>query len=137
MARYVRRHLSDLSPERRENLDKVIAALSAEAQLPAQSDLDARDAVRIAEGKELLVDHFGCVDCHEFHLPDDAATAPGLTGYGSRDWLINFIANPEHQRFYGENNDRMPAFGNEEILSSLEIGLLADWLRGDWYQPEQ
>jgi ubiquinol-cytochrome c reductase cytochrome b subunit len=137
MVRYVRRHLSDLSPEQRENLDKVIAALSAEAQLPAQTDLDARDAVRIAEGKELLVDEFGCVDCHQFHLPDDAATAPDLTAYGSREWLIDFIVNPAHHRFYGDNNDRMPAFGNEEILSPLEIGLLADWLRGEWYEPPQ
>jgi len=30
----------------------------------------------------------------------------------------------------------MPAFGDEGILSEAEIGLVADWLRGDWYLPD-
>jgi mono/diheme cytochrome c family protein len=45
------------------------------------------------------------------------------------------LNNPGHEDFYGKRNDRMPAFGEKKILSSEEIGLIADWLRGDWYEP--
>jgi ubiquinol-cytochrome c reductase cytochrome b subunit len=76
-----------------------------------------------------------CTDCHQFRQPDDTATAPDLTGYGSRAWLVEFLRNPKHTRFYGERNDRMPAFGADDVLDEKSIGLLADWLRGDWYEP--
>jgi mono/diheme cytochrome c family protein len=29
----------------------------------------------------------------------------------------------------------MPAFGEEKRLSTQEIGLIVDWIRGEWYQP--
>ena len=28
----------------------------------------------------------------------------------------------------------MPAFGEKQILSPQAIGLIADWLRGEWYE---
>ena len=31
----------------------------------------------------------------------------------------------------------MPAFGEEKSLTPQEIGLVADWLRGDWYEPAE
>ena len=31
----------------------------------------------------------------------------------------------------------MPAFGAKKILDEKSIAMLADWLRGDWYQPGQ
>jgi hypothetical protein len=31
----------------------------------------------------------------------------------------------------------MPAFGAEKQLTEREIRLIADWLRGDWYQPKR
>ncbi len=58
---------------------------------------------------------------------------PDLTGFGSRQWLTAFISNPKHESFYGAHNDRMPAFGADGRLTADEIGLIADWLRGDWY----
>ena len=60
---------------------------------------------------------------------------PDLTGYGSREWMIAFISDPSQERFYGENNDRMPSFLSEGILTPIEIGLLVDWLREEWYEP--
>jgi len=78
-----------------------------------------------------------CKDCHQFHVKDPDAFAPDLTGYGSRDWLVRFLNNPGHEDFYGKRNDRMPAFGEKKMLSPEEIGLIADWLRGDWYEPAQ
>jgi ubiquinol-cytochrome c reductase cytochrome b subunit len=78
-----------------------------------------------------------CSDCHSFGKKDENATGPELTGYGSRRWLIASINNPAHPDLYGDHNDRMPAFGSDHILSEQAIGLIADWLRGVWYEPVQ
>ena len=83
----------------------------------------------------LIQNEMKCTDCHQFRAKDEEATAPDLTGYGSRKWLIDFISNPAHPSFYGKNNDRMPVFGKEQRLSKQAIGLVADWLRGAWYEP--
>jgi hypothetical protein len=67
--------------------------------------------------------------------------APDLTGYASREWLTAFISNPEHERFYPETNDRMPAFAPDaekpisNRLSPDDLALLVAWLRGEWYEP--
>lgn len=135
MVKFVHEDVAEFDEEEQQALKAVVVALSAEARLPAQVEMDARDAELIESGKEHLVDTVGCVDCHEYEIEDEDATAPVLTGYGSREWLIRFIANPEHPKFYGEKNDRMPNFGEEGILTDAEIGYVADWLRGDWYEP--
>jgi hypothetical protein len=49
-----------------------------------------------------------CTECHQFRKTDEDASAPDLTGYGSREWLIGIINDPTHDRFYGKRNDRMP-----------------------------
>jgi len=137
MVKFVKKDVAGFTPEQKEQLRKIIAALSAEAGLKSQRDLDQRDAAVIAEGKTLIAtEAMRCTECHQFHKPDEDATAPDLTGFGSRDWLVDFISNPAHTRFYGKRNDRMPAFGEDKVLDDHAIGLLADWLRGDWYEPE-
>jgi ubiquinol-cytochrome c reductase cytochrome b subunit len=123
------------TPEKREQLAKVIAAVSAEGKLKSQANRDTKDAALIAEGKELLKNEFSCTDCHRFYNKDEDATAPVLTGYGSRAWLVRFLTNPGHPDFYGSRNDRMPAFVEKGILDARTIGILADWLRGEWYEP--
>ena len=35
----------------------------------------------------------------------------------------------------GENNDRMPAFGEKQMLTEPQIGVLVSWLRQEWYEP--
>ena len=30
------------------------------------------------------------------------AKGPELSGYGSRDWLVSFVSNSAHPRFYGK-----------------------------------
>ncbi len=83
-----------------------------------------------------------CTECHTFH-GKGTASGPDLTGYGSRDWLIGIIANPAHKRFYGKENDRMPAYAEsatdakKNLLSRQELELLVDWLRGEWYEPRE
>ncbi len=136
MVRFVQRDVAGFSETQRAALPKVIAAVSAEAGLPAQVEADARDAAFIAEGRELIrTREMKCTGCHQFHVPDEDAIAPDLTGYGSRAWLMDFIRDPAHPRFYGRRNDRMPRFGAEAVLTEREVGLIADWLRGHWPEP--
>lgn len=129
MVKYVREKVPKYSPAQREQLQQVIQAVSAEAQLPAQAEADLRDAAGIEAGRKALRESLGCTDCHAFRRPDEDATAPDLTGWGSREWLVGMITDPTHDRFYGKRNDRMPKFGRDGVLSPLAVGQLADWLR--------
>ena len=125
-------------------IPQVVAAISAEAHLPSQAERDKNDAASIAQGRERIRDEDdGCVTCHVFHGVGDEGDAPDLTGYASRPWLIDFIRNPGRARFYGDKNDRMPAFAEhpvgskENLLDVAAIGLIADWLRGQWFEPAE
>jgi ubiquinol-cytochrome c reductase cytochrome b subunit len=136
MSRFVTEQISQFAPDEKTELSKALVALSAEAGLTAQHEVDLRDAALITAGREALSgDILTCTSCHKFHDADENGGAPDLTGYGSRDWLIAFISDPAHERFYGDRNDRMPRFGADQRLTAQEIGLIADWLRGDWYLP--
>jgi ubiquinol-cytochrome c reductase cytochrome b subunit len=136
MVRFVRKDMAALDGTNRHHLQRVIMAVSAEAGLKSQATLDRNDAAAIDEGRQLVSNEtIRCTECHQFRKVDEDASAPDLTGYGSRDWLIGIINNPKHPRYYGNRSDRMPGFGQEKILSPQAIGLLADWLRGEWYEP--
>jgi ubiquinol-cytochrome c reductase cytochrome b subunit len=135
MVKFVKKDLASPTVEKKSQIAKVIAALSAEAQLRSQVAADQRDTAVISEGRALIAGDMSCTDCHQFRKKDEDATAPSLTGYGSRTWLIGMIRNPSHPSYYGSRNDRMPDFGPKQILTTQEIGLVADWLRGQWYEP--
>jgi len=138
MAKFVKKDVAGFAAPEKEQLQKVIAALSAEARLRSQQDPDGRDAAIIAEGKTLLAnDTMRCTECHQFQKKDEDASAPDLTGYCSREWLLGIISNPKHERFYGKRNDRMPAFSDDQILDAASLGLIVDWLRGEWYEPSR
>jgi len=130
MVEFVHENLSDLDDEKKKALQDLIAAVSAEAKLPSQSKLDA-DTAAIDRGREAFTTTFACTDCHKLHDDGDLGMAPDLTGYGSFEWLVMMISNPEHERFYKDRNDRMPAFGESKELSQEKIAYLAHWLRGD------
>lgn len=132
MAKWVKKNAT---PEKADDLKKVVAALSAEAKLRGQLSADRADAELIKQGRALITGDFACTDCHSFGKKDPDATAPDLTAYGSRGWLVRFISNPSHPDFYGKRNDRMQSFADKQILDAKQIGLLADWLRGEWYVP--
>lgn len=114
----------------KEQFQEVIDVVAAEA--------DRKPSEKISdEVKELMgADGFTCTDCHQFHGLSTGPTAPDLTGYGSKAWIAGIIADPAHPRFYGEGNDRMPSYGKDKILTDRQIGVLADWLRGDWFEPQ-
>jgi ubiquinol-cytochrome c reductase cytochrome b subunit len=137
MAGFVKDTLAELDADEKKNLTKVIAAVSAEAHLPTQAELDAKDAKLIDEGRKLLVDDFGCTDCHRFRGKGALGDAPDLTGYGSAEWLSGIVRNPADKRFYGARNDRMPAYApaddpKQNTLDRRQIDLIVDWLRGQW-----
>jgi len=129
--------LSDHTPESDDAVamrKNVVLALSAEAQLKSQSALDKKDSAQIALGKAYLSNpKGGCAECHKFY--DAGKDSPDLTGYGSRQWMIDFVTDPAHQRFFGRDNDRMPRFGPEKSLSDKEIAMVVDWIRGEWFKP--
>lgn len=143
MVGWVNENVPDMDDTARGNLEKVVLALSAEAQLTSQREADVKDAAAIEEGRKLFADGVGCADCHKFHDTGEAGLAPDLTGYGSREWLIGMISNPNHEKYYAHLEDAqlMPAFApstdqpDANQLSATEIGMIADWLRGDWYRP--
>ena len=132
MVRMVQSRIAGLDEAGQADLAKVVKALSAEAALPYQAALDEAEREEIAEGAELLsAEGIGCTECHEWRGTVERSLGPVLTGFGSREWLEAFVRDASHPRFYGERNDRMPAFGPDEILSEVEIGLLVGWLRGE------
>lgn len=137
MARFVQRGVGGFDDAQREQLRKVIMAVSAEARLPAQAASDAATRIEIEEGR-LLIGNEGidCARCHTFHEMTEGDVGPVLTGWASRDWMLGLLNDPGHPSYYGDRNDRMPAFGAEEILGAAEMGLIVDWLRGDWYELE-
>ena len=129
-----------------EAFKKIAAALSAEAQLPQEVERDEQDQALIAEGRALmeggladvLESGMSCTDCHTYGKQQDVGS-PVLDGYMSRQWLMQFIRNPAGEHFYGEMNDRMPKFAphDDPRLNQLDeesLGLIVDWLRGDWYR---
>jgi quinol-cytochrome oxidoreductase complex cytochrome b subunit/mono/diheme cytochrome c family protein len=147
MVKVVKEDIAEADQEEKKAIPKIVAALAAEAQLTSKVDEDRRQYVTIQEGRTAMVGTkdmdlpFTCTKCHTFREKQASRGAsnrsrgPELTGYGSRQWMIDFIRNPVHPRFYPAHNDRMPAYGQQKILSDAEIALIVDWLRGDWTEP--
>ena len=131
MVSYVLDEVAEFGPVEEAMLEELIIGLSAEANLPAQEKADAEASEIIAKLPELIgEDGLACTDCHHFR---GEGRRPDLTGYGSRQWMIDFIKDPSHKRFYGSRNDRMPSYGavgeRAARLSDHQIGLIVDWLR--------
>jgi ubiquinol-cytochrome c reductase cytochrome b subunit len=153
MVNFVRDAIGEnMTPEEQDAaqvaLLEVIRAVWAESGMMPANLLEAQ-AKEIEEGRQLITGKLAevldggmsCTDCHKFHDAGELGSAPDLTGYMSRQWLIDFISNPADERFYGERNDRMPAFAAHDDprlnqLDAKSLGLLVDWLRGDWRRQE-
>jgi ubiquinol-cytochrome c reductase cytochrome b subunit len=135
MWRFVTRRLRTYDEEQLEKVDRVLDAVAAEAN-PEMTHTPEMLA-RIAEGRELFGDpDVGCAECHTFGAFTQESDGPVLDGWGSREWILGMIHDPTQARFYGDDNDRMPSFGVDESLTDREMGLITDWLRRDWYEPE-
>ena len=142
MPQFVKQTLGDLEASDKEDLKKVIMAVSAEALLPYQAKLDRRDANAIEDGRKLLTDPqspFGCTNCHSFHDKGTPGDMPILTGYGSAAWIAGIIRDPTDKQYYGRLNDRMPSFAGtanrftSQHAPSATGAAVSDWIRGDWW----
>jgi ubiquinol-cytochrome c reductase cytochrome b subunit len=123
------------TPEAIANRQLAVLALSSQAQLKSQAALDHADSAQIAAGIAYMRNtKGGCAECHVFQ--DVGTDSPELTGWASREWMIAFVNDPSHPRFFGRDNDRMPSYGKEKSLSDREIALVVDWIRGEWYTPK-
>ncbi len=142
MVDFVNGNLKNLQGAKKQSLDDLIATLAAEASLISRRDEDAkaRAAGTIDRGQKALSMTFedtACTNCHKFHDKGDIGAAPDLTGYGSYQWLKAFISDPSDDRFYGDNNDRMPEFAPhpempaKDLLTEHDVDMLVRWLRGD------
>jgi len=138
-----------------EALEVRIAIESEAAALAAQAGIEGRMLFEtpelpkakltalVKQGNEVLKDEAKCAGCHKFGDVGDLGMAPDLTGYGSREWLRELIADPTHEKFYSGQNDRMPSFAKDRSnpknnqLSPQELELLVSWLRGEWYRREE
>ncbi|NDC53434.1 MAG: hypothetical protein EBZ74_03870, partial [Planctomycetia bacterium] len=88
MVNFVKDDLTDADEWKRDDIEAVIAALSAEAGL---ADSGVPPAV-LEKGRALVADGGRCGGCHT--LGDngtDLGSAPDLTGWGSREWLVGII----------------------------------------------
>ena len=137
MVNFVQNDLTDAATWKPAQIEAVIAAMAAEAGHPPAG---ATPAV-IEEGRGLVADGDRCGSCHHFGNNEVAlGSAPDLSGWGGREWLVGIIVDPTHERYYGTENDRMPSFGKADeaaapMLTQQQIGLIADWLRSEWYRP--
>ena len=137
MVSFVQGDLADADQWKKDDIEAVIVAMAGEAGLAAPGVQPAM----LEKGRALVADGERCGGCHKVGDNGTAlGSAPDLTGWGSREWLVGIITDPTHERFYGDSNDRMPSFGKAAegaapMLSPQQIGLLADWLRGEWYRP--
>ncbi len=124
-------------------MKQVVISLSAQAQLKSQAEMDKKDTDLIREGDTVIKEGIGCTDCHQYHDAGELGSGPDLTDYASRSWMVDFISNPAHERFYSDSNDRMPKFHdnfkepNKNLLDQKTIEIITDWIRGDWYELER
>ncbi len=142
--------VADLDEPGKKTLQQMIAALSAEANLPYQAEQEAKEQTVIAQGRQALATDFlgydACTSCHSYRDEEVDDTVPSLTGYGSYDWLRGFIANPTaHYGMEDEDddgnpiwrNDRMPAFAphpddpKKNLLPDHDIDMLVRFIRQD------
>ncbi len=81
-----------------------------------------------------------CSDCHAMHVKGEAAPLsvdmfPVLTGYTGKDWLKQFISDPQSHYAGGTSgNNVMPGFKDQ--LTEQELELLVRYLTGDYYRSE-
>jgi ubiquinol-cytochrome c reductase cytochrome b subunit len=127
-----RKVLAKYTEEEKKLLPEIAKLLADGAELPYEEKLDEdtrEELLALYYNDDLkFEDGRACIECHDIDSEDEGS-APDLTGYGSREWLIAFIENPEDKRFYGKKNDRMPCYGRDGKLKDEEIAILVDWIR--------
>ncbi len=123
------------------NKDSLAALLEFMVSQSGRKDLqlDKRSVKKgwfVANNGTLAVGEIeACTGCHEtlgnkFESTGQGTGYPDLAGYGSFEWLMDFISNPGSNQHYGVMN-RMPGFGNR--MTKKELELLVKWFVKDYY----
>lgn len=134
MAGFVQDTFADLDDEQKQEIEKIAAALSAEAELPSQREQDKKDAKIIEEGRTLMIETYSCVTCHTFR-GRGAKTGPVLTGYGSKAWMIGIISDPQGEAYFPATNDGMPSYHmfpkepGRNLLTPQQVEAIAEMIR--------
>ena len=127
-----RKVLAKYTPEETALLPDIARLLSDMAELPYQETLDDEERDELLalfyNDDSVFQDGLACIECHDIDSEEEGH-APDLTGYGSNEWTVAFIKNPEEERFYGDENDRMPCYGRDAKLTDEEIQILSNWIR--------
>jgi ubiquinol-cytochrome c reductase cytochrome b subunit len=84
---------------------------------------DARPEL-VAKGQELF-DDGSCSDCHSIDWETEDDVGPNLGRRGSVEMLKEFIVNPSHPRWFGEDNDMPSGKGK---YSDKELTELAEYI---------
>jgi ubiquinol-cytochrome c reductase cytochrome b subunit len=134
MAKWVKQNASRMKQKEIDAVVEFIVAMSQRSGVaPPNADLVEQGREFFEAGSDAI--ETSCLGCHEMKVNGEALgssglfPAPELTGYGSAEWLKNFIRNPGDKQFYGSRNV-MPAFGDQ--LSDKELSMLVEWLLHQW-----
>jgi ubiquinol-cytochrome c reductase cytochrome b subunit len=104
----------------------------------ADKALAEKGKVLFGEGTDASPE--SCFSCHKFKsedayfkdLGDSGDSGPDLTAYASSRWLTDFIKNPGHKQFYGEDNAMVPFQGK---LTDEELDQIVVWMLKRWARP--
>ncbi len=109
--------------EESEKLAHVAVEL-AEEGIPPEGGISVFQNDPLFSGEQLFRQH--CLVCHGFE-GGGGKSAPDLTAYNSKSWLMGFFQDPNSQKYYGETKfDIMPEYDlEEEELANLLEFLLA------------
>jgi len=91
----------------------------------AQTGAKDVDAVLVERGKALFDGAGDCSNCHSIDGKEEGGTGPNLGGRGSAAVLTEFIARPDHPRWFGEKSE-MPTFYNK--YNGMERREVAEWI---------
>ncbi|MDA1013081.1 MAG: cytochrome b N-terminal domain-containing protein [Planctomycetota bacterium] len=140
MAGWSKTHSKILTkPEHAEDLAAILEYFAAKADHPG----DVVNEKLLKRGKEILDDEAplagnvemeSCFGCHAAKFIDEpGGDAPNLRGYGygSKEWLKQFILDPSFH--YGSAN-QMP--GYEGKMTAERLDLLVRWMIGDYHKPQ-
>jgi ubiquinol-cytochrome c reductase cytochrome b subunit len=109
---------------------KMLAAaefLFAEGHEPQDPPVDAALA---KQGAQVFKDV--CMNCHLYKGEGaDVLEGPDMTGYGSRNWIIEQLRDPDAETQYGELND-MPSFADD--LDDNDMKMVAAYLRQERFK---
>jgi len=141
---WVRKETSTAKKVKPEELDAVVEFL---ASLSDHKEIGPLDQEKIKAGMAFFAQGTdatsgACYDCHAMKVAEDpegffsepsaqiSTGAPDLTGYGSAEWLNEFIPPSRGIRSSTPATTHMPAFA--EQLSEKEFDLLVEWMLHNW-----